>query len=123
MLFAISAITGGRDEQHVGAVDQLADAVAVLVRGIASDLGLRAGTEAARERAAELKLRARSRATERLRVGVCTDEFDAAKAANDHVLDGVAAATADADDFDDCALGGRLVDDLKHGALLSLLSK
>ena len=37
----------------------------------------------------------------------------------DHVLDGVAAASAHADDLDDGAFLRRLVDDFKHGVLLS----
>ena len=42
-----AAAHAGGDEQHVGAVDQLGDAVAVLHRGVAADLGLGAGAEAA----------------------------------------------------------------------------
>ena len=40
-------------------------------------------------------------------------------AAGDHVLDGVAAAAADADDLDDRTVFRRFVDDFKHGAFLS----
>ena len=47
-----------RDEEHVGAVDQLGDAVAILVGRVAPDLGLRPRAKAARERAAELQLHA-----------------------------------------------------------------
>ena len=43
---------------------------------------------------------ARGRALQRLRVGVRADELDAEKPSVDHVLDGVAAATSDADDLD-----------------------
>ena len=68
MLFAMSAMIGRGagagaaahargDEQHVGAVDQLGDAVAVLVRRVAADLGPRACAEPARQAAAELQLR------------------------------------------------------------------
>ena len=41
---------------------------------------------------------------ERLRVGVGADEVDALDVGADHVVDGVAAAAADADDLDDGAL-------------------
>ena len=84
--------------------------------------GLRAGAEAARERRAELQLRARGRALERLRVGVRADELDAGKPVRDHVLDRVAAAAADADDLDDRAVLRGLVDDLEHGVLLPFWS-
>ena len=84
--------------------DHLGDAVAILHRGVAADLGLGAGAEAARERGAELQLRARRRALERLRIGVGADELHAGQAAVDHVLDRVAAAAAHADDLDDRAV-------------------
>ena len=48
----------------------LGDAVAVLHRRVAADLRPRAGAESARQRRAELQLRARGRALQRLRIGV-----------------------------------------------------
>jgi hypothetical protein len=65
------------DEQHVGAGDELLDALAVLHRRVAADLRPRAAPRPARERRAELQLHARRRALERLRVGVRADEVDA----------------------------------------------
>jgi hypothetical protein len=89
---------------------------------IAADLGLGARAEPAGERRAELQLGSRRRALQRLRVGVRADEVDAGKPAFEHVLDRVAAATADADDLDDGAFFRRLLDDFKHVKLLSCRS-
>ncbi len=99
-----SAAHPGGDEQHVGALDDLGDAILVLDRGVAADLGTRPRAETAREVRAELQLRARGALLERLRVGIGDDELDALHAPLDHVLDRIAAAAAYADDFDDCVL-------------------
>ena len=50
-----AAAHAGGDEHHVGALQRLRDALDVFERGLAPDLGLRAGAEAARESAAELR--------------------------------------------------------------------
>jgi hypothetical protein len=115
---ARAAAHAGGDEEHVGAGDHFGDAVAVLHRRVAADLGLGARAEAARERGPELQLRTRGRALERLRVGVGADELHAREPAVDHVLDGIAAAAADADDLDDRSVFVGLVDDFKHGVCL-----
>jgi hypothetical protein len=81
---------------------------------IAADLGLGARAQAARERGAQLQLRACGRALEGLRVGVGADEIHPGQAAGDHVLHGVAAAAAHADHLDDGAFGVGLVDDFEH---------
>ncbi len=86
------------------ALDHLGDAVAVLHRGVAADLRPGAGTQAARQRRAQLQLRARRRALQRLRVGIRADELDASQPSLDHVLHRVAAAASDTDDLDDCAV-------------------
>ena len=92
-----AAAHAGGDEQHVRALDRLADAVdRLLGRGLAG-FRLGAGAEAG---GAELDQVVRRRAVERLRVGVGADELDALHALRDHVLDRVAAAAADADHLD-----------------------
>jgi hypothetical protein len=48
---------------------------------------------------ADLDLDVRLRRHQRLRVGVHRDEFDALEVLLDHAIDGIATATADADDF------------------------
>ena len=66
-----------------------------------ADVGVGAGTEAARELAADVELDVGVAHEQRLRVGVDGDELDALEADLDHAVDGVDAATADADDLDD----------------------
>ena len=92
-----AAAHAGGDEQHVRAVDGLADAVHRLFGRGAADLGLAARAQAA---VAQLHQLAGAAAVERLRVGVGADELHALHALRDHVLDGVAAAAADADHLD-----------------------
>ena len=94
---ARAAAHAGGDEEHVRAVDGLADAVDRFFRGSAARFRLGTGTEAGR---AQLDQVMRGRAVERLRVGVGADEVHALHALVDHVLDGVAAAAAHADHLD-----------------------
>src|SRR6516225_432976 len=76
------------------------------------------GAKPARQAAAELQLRSRGRALERLRIGIGGDELHAGESLADHVLDGVAAAAAHADDSNDRFLR-ILIDDFEHDVLLS----
>ena len=46
------------------------------------------------------------RAAQRLHVGVDREEIDAGKTGGDHAIDGVAAASADADHLDRCGVFG-----------------
>ena len=109
-----AAAHAGGDEHHVGAVERLADALAVLERGLAADFGIGAGAQALGDVAAELQHAAwRRGCLERLRVGVGADELDAVDAGADHVGDGVAAAAADADDLDD-RVGCEPFDQFEH---------
>ena len=94
---ARAAAHAGGDEEHVGAVDGLLDAVDRLFgRGLAR-FRLGPGAEAG---GAELDQVVGGRAVERLRVGVGADEVHALNALLDHVLDRVAAATPHADHLD-----------------------
>jgi len=65
------------DEHHVGAVQHLDDAVAVLERGLPADLGVGAGAETLGHGFAELQRGACAGAFQRLRVCVGADEFHA----------------------------------------------
>ena len=95
-----AAAHAGGDEHHVRAGDRGADLLdGFLGRGLA-DLGLGAGAEAFGEVDAELNAVLGARGGERLRVGVGDDELDAVEAGRDHVVDGIAAGAADADDGD-----------------------
>ena len=72
----------------------------MLFGGLAADLGIGSGAEAARELAADVELHVRVGQQQRLRVGVDGDELDALEAGVDHAVDRVAATAADADDLD-----------------------
>ena len=75
---------------------------AALLRGLASDLGISAGSEPSRELLSDLQLHRRRRAPERLGVGVDGDELDATDALINHPVDGIAAATAYTNNSDLC---------------------
>ena len=92
-----AAAHAGGDEQHVRAVDRLADAVDRFFRGGLAALGLGARAQA---RGAELDQVVGGRAVEGLRVGVGADELNALDPLRDHVVDRVAAAAAHADHLD-----------------------
>ena len=88
------------DEHHVGALQHLFDLLAVLLGGLLTDLGIGAGAEPARERAADVELHVGVGEQQRLRVGVDRDELDALQSRVDHPVDRVAATAADSDDLD-----------------------
>ncbi len=92
-----AAAHAGGDEAHMRVRQVIEDLVDALFRGGAADFRLRAGAEALGDMRAELDEPLGLRHGERLRVGVGDDEFDAAKTCRDHVVDGVAAAAADAE--------------------------
>ena len=94
-----AAETGG-DEDHVGAVEHLLDALPVLERGVLADLGVGAGAEAGGEARAELELDRRRGGAQRLEIGVGDDELHAGELGADHPVDRVRAAAAEADDLD-----------------------
>ena len=73
---------------------------AVLLRGLATDLGIGAGAEPARELAADVELHVGVGEQQRLRVGVDRDELHALQPGVDHAVDRVAPAAADPDDLD-----------------------
>ena len=97
-----AAALAGRDEDHVGALEDLLDLLGVVLGGLAADLGVGAGAEAAGELAADVELDVGVAHEQRLRVGVDGDELHALEADLDHPVHGVDAATADADDLDHC---------------------
>ena len=87
----------GGDEEHVRAFDRGADVGLGHLGGDAALLGLAAGTQAG---LAKLDRAVRGGLVERLRVGVGADELDALHLAADHVIDRVAATTANTDHLD-----------------------
>ena len=98
-----AALAGGH-EHHVGALQRLLDVVARLRRGAVTDVRIRAGAEPLGQLVADVQLDVGVAHRERLRVGVAGDELDASQSGVDHPVDGVGAATADADDLDDCQI-------------------
>src|SRR5439155_18219276 len=80
--------------------DRLLEPVTVLVGGTATDLGVAARAQAAGERLADPDAVRGHRSAERLGIGVARDEIDVARPGTDHRVDGVAAASPDADDAD-----------------------
>ena len=82
-------------------LQHLLDVVRVVLGGLAADLRVGAGAEAAGELATDVELHVGVAHEQRLRVGVDGDELHALEADLDHPVDGVDAAAADADDLDD----------------------
>jgi hypothetical protein len=73
----------------------------VVFGGLAPDVGVGPGAEAAGELTADVELDIRVAHQQRLGVGVDRDELDALESLFDHSVDGIDAAAADADDLDD----------------------
>src|SRR5690606_32606627 len=82
------------------AVEGGLDLALALGGGLGADRRAGAGAEPLREVPPDLDLDGGLVGLERLRVGVDGDELDAADAPREHVVDGVAAASAYADDAD-----------------------
>ena len=95
-----AALAGG-DEDHVGALEDLLDLLAVVFRRLAPDFGVGTGAEAAGQLATDVELDVGVAHQQRLGVGVDGDELDALETDLDHSVDGVDTAAADADDLDD----------------------
>ena len=87
-------------EDHVGALEHLLDLLRVVLGGLAADVRVGAGAEAAGELAADVELDVGVAHEERLRVGVDGDELDALEADLDHPVHGVDATATDPDDLD-----------------------
>src|SRR6185437_611703 len=78
----------------------VADLVDHLLRGSSAHIGLRAGAETERDLGAHLDDALRLRHRQRLRIRVGDDEIDALQPGGDHVVDGIAARSADTKDGD-----------------------
>ena len=94
-----AALAGGH-EDHVGALERVAQLVLALHGGLEADIGIGAGAEPTGDLAADVDLHVRVTHLQRLRVRVDGDELDAAKTRVDHPVDGVGAAAAHAHDLD-----------------------
>ncbi len=97
---ARAAAHAGGDEDHVGALQQLADLVDAFQGGVAAHLRVGARAQPLGEFGSQLDGVVGERFLNVLGVGVRGDEAHAGQARLDHVVDGVSAAASAADDFD-----------------------
>ena len=95
-----AAAHAGGDEHHVRAVEMLADLRRAFFGGAHADLGMGAGAQALGHRHAELDAAVGLGELELLSVGVADDELDALQPRLDHVVDRVAAGSADSEHDD-----------------------
>jgi hypothetical protein len=90
-----TAAHAGGDEHHVAADEMGLDVGHCLFGRGSTDFRLRASAETLGHVGSHLNAALAVRARQRLRVGVGDDELDALETAFDHVVDGIAAGTAD----------------------------
>ena len=100
-------------EDHVRAFKRGGNLVNVILGGLATDGRIRAGTQAVRQFATDVKLRFGIGHEQSLRVSIDRDELNALEADLDHSVHGVNSAAADADDLDHCQVVLRC----RHGCL------
>jgi hypothetical protein len=99
------------------------DFVAVLLDGLAANLGTGPGAKASRQFAADLNLHVRLGHRERLGVGVHRDEFDSPQLILYHPVDGVPSATTDTDHLHPRGLCRALFQLKDHGHVLGPTQK
>ena len=90
----------GGDEDHVGAAHHLAQGIGALLGRALADLGTSARAQPFGQLVADADVDRSLAAHQRLGVGVDRDELDAVDTGIDHPVDGIAARSTDADDFD-----------------------
>ena len=95
-----AAAHAGGDEYHVGACESGSDLLLALLGCLAADLRVRACALTLGELLTDLDLGAGLREVQRLHIRIYRNKFNALNAARDHAVDRIAAAAADADDFD-----------------------
>ncbi|GAA3418913.1 hypothetical protein GCM10018952_56380 [Streptosporangium vulgare] len=98
---ARAASLTGRDENHVGPLEDLLDLLAVVLGRLAPDFGVGSRAEAAGEFAPDVELDVGVTHQQRLGVGIDGDELDALESLLDHPVDGVDSASADSYNLDD----------------------
>ena len=116
---ARAAAHAGSDEGHVRPLQRLGDALALLKGSAAAGFRFGASTQTA---FAQRHLDDGAAAFQGLRVGVGGDEIDTVYTFANHVIDGIAAGAADADDLDHgAAIVNHFfdIDDFKHGGASS----
>ncbi|CAI8929707.1 hypothetical protein EMIT093MI4_60122 [Pseudomonas sp. IT-93MI4] len=93
------------DEHHVGALQDFGNALTVFESGLTTYFRVGASAQTFGHAGAQLQDGTRADVFQRLSISVGADEFDAFDVALDHVVDSVAAATANTDNFDYRACG------------------
>ena len=86
-------------EDHVGIADGVLDRADAFLRRIAAHVGIGPGSKPFGQLLADLELDFSLGAKQSLRIRIGADEGDTLQARHDHVLHGIAAATADTDDL------------------------
>ena len=86
-------------EDHVGIADGVLDRTDTFLRRIAAHVGIGPGSKPFGQLLADLELDFSLGAKQSLRIRIGADEGDTLQARHDHVLHGIAAATADTDDL------------------------
>ena len=94
---ACAATGSGGDEDHVGTLQQMLDAVVIFHRSGAAELRVGACAEPTSQRLTDMNGYVGLSLLDRLNVGVYGDEFDASDASFDHPVDGVYAGSTYAD--------------------------
>ncbi|CAI9003210.1 hypothetical protein EMIT0P100_90126 [Pseudomonas sp. IT-P100] len=100
-----TAAHAGGDEHHVGALQDFGNALTVFESGLTTYFRIGASAETFGHAGAQLQDGPRANALERLGISVGADEFNAFNVALDHVIDSVAAASANTDNLNDRACG------------------
>ncbi len=96
----VPAAHAGGDEYHVGACERCCDLLLALLGSLAADLRDSRLRPDPWSLLADLDLGAGLREVQRLHIRVYRNKFNALHAALDHAVYRIAAAAADADDFD-----------------------
>ncbi len=98
----------GRNEKHVGTLDDFVNPVPVLHRCLPANFGIRSRAKSLGDIAADLQRNLHLCAFQGLRIGIGADEVDAFDSRLDHVFNGIAAAAADANHLDHSTLAVRV---------------
>ena len=106
-----AAAHAGRDEEQVRAANRFGHLFALFLRGGGAHFGTRTRAEPG---AAELDVHVSLRALKGLVVGIGRNELNTLGAVRNHVFDGIAAATADADHLDHGVQRINLLQDFKR---------
>ncbi|CAI8959447.1 hypothetical protein EMIT0194P_50105 [Pseudomonas serbica] len=93
------------DEHHVGALQDFGNALTIFESGLTTYFRVGTSAQTFGHAGTQLQDGPRANALERLGISVGADEFDAFNVALDHVIHGVAAATAYTDNFNNRACG------------------